>query len=218
MSKNVTVNENDYFGVSVVRLPVVGGGTADFRDVDEIITPSGEKNITENGTYDVSAFARAIVAVAATESSGGGVAVTQFTIEENADRSLWFNAQGIKLVRGINLLISEKWLYNASKALNQGAVNFVALLWDGVAESGVNSTEKPSHHLRGMSTSESAYTMIASAIGLVKGSTSAVSVAEDGTLSFETSATDVTTGNYNNSSFEGGCTYYLIQIPSDTVC
>lgn len=69
MSKNVTVNGVDYTGVSQVQLPTTAGGTALFKDVDEITTPSGDINITENGTHDVSAYAQAVVNV---ESGGSG--------------------------------------------------------------------------------------------------------------------------------------------------
>lgn len=67
MSKNVTVNGVDYTGVSQVQLPTSSGGTALFKDVDEITTPSGSVTITENGTHDVSNYAQAVVNVA----SGG---------------------------------------------------------------------------------------------------------------------------------------------------
>ena len=69
MSKNVTVNGVDYTGVSQVQLPTTDGATALFKDVDEITTPSGDINITENGTHDVSAYAQAVVNV---ESGGSG--------------------------------------------------------------------------------------------------------------------------------------------------
>lgn len=68
MSKNVKVNGVDYTGVSQVQLPTTAGGTALFKDVDEITTPSGSVTITENGTHNVSAYAQAVVNV---ESSGG---------------------------------------------------------------------------------------------------------------------------------------------------
>lgn len=71
MSKNVKVNETTYSGVSVVELPLSSGsGKAQFKDVDEITTPSGSKTITTNGTHDVTNFASAIVNVS---TSGGGV-------------------------------------------------------------------------------------------------------------------------------------------------
>lgn len=68
MSKNVNVNGVDYSGVSQVQLKTTAGGTALFKDVDEITTPSGSVTITENGTHDVTNYAQAVVNV---ESSSG---------------------------------------------------------------------------------------------------------------------------------------------------
>lgn len=67
MSKNVNVNGVDYSGVSQVQLKTTDGGTALFKDVDEITVPSGTKTITENGTHDVTNYATAVVNV---EASG----------------------------------------------------------------------------------------------------------------------------------------------------
>lgn len=74
MSKNVKVNDATYNGVSTVELPLSdGSGNAQFKDVDEITTPSGSVTITENGTHDVTNYASAVVNVAG--ESGGATAV-----------------------------------------------------------------------------------------------------------------------------------------------
>jgi hypothetical protein len=70
MSKDVKVNEKNYTGVSIIQLPLAdGNGNAQFKDVDEIIAPSGTKIITTNGTHDVKDYASVNVNV---ESGGSG--------------------------------------------------------------------------------------------------------------------------------------------------
>jgi hypothetical protein len=61
MSKDVLINDAPHLGVSNVKLTTVNGETATFRDVDEVTTPSGKKEITANGTYDISQYESVIV-------------------------------------------------------------------------------------------------------------------------------------------------------------
>lgn len=65
MAKNVTVAGASFTAVPSVDLPQTGGGTARFYDC------TGSKNITENGTVDVTGLASVVVNVA---SGGGGIA------------------------------------------------------------------------------------------------------------------------------------------------
>lgn len=54
---DLVINGKNYNGVSSVKIPNSGGTQETF------IQPSGDKNISANGTVDVSAFARAVVNV-----------------------------------------------------------------------------------------------------------------------------------------------------------
>lgn len=161
-------------------------------------------------------------AISGIPSGGGsGVTVTEYIVTENADRSLWLNEQGIKLVKGVNLLVSSKMFYNTTTATwAQGAVTAILLLWDGVAGRADASTNTMNNksHVRGSQIPQGAYAMMSTTTSLNVGNTTAVTVAEDGLLTCTTSATGVTTGNYNNSYIEGGYTYYLVQAPSEEVC
>lgn len=161
--------------------------------------------------------------IAGISSGGGGsgVTVTEYIVTENADRSLWLNEQGIKLVKGVNLLVSSKMFYNTTNATwSQGAVSAILMLWDGVAGAATTSISSLANksHIRGFQLPQGTYAMVGSVTHLTVGNTTAVTVAEDGLLTCTTSATGVTTGNYNNSYIEGGYTYYLVQVPSEEVC
>lgn len=222
MSKNIKLNDTNYTGISTVQLPTTDGGTATFKDTDEITTPVGSINITENGTFDVANFAQAIVNVATSgETSGSGVTITPYEVTENADRSLWLNEKGIKLVKGVNLLVSSKTFYNAvNPTYVQGAVTLILFLWDGVAGSAnaAANTQSNKSHIRGFHIPQSTANLYGTITAVNVGNTSAVAVAEDGLITCTTSSTGVTTGNYNNSFIEGGYTYYLLQAPSEEMC
>ena len=175
----------------------------------------------ETALLGISAMTAALAGVTTGGGGGSGVTVTEYIVTENADRSLWINEQGIRLVKGVNLLVSGKMFYNTVNAkTSQGAVTAILMLWDGVAcvaNASANSGSNKSH-IRGFHIPQSSYSMFGSVVVLVVGNTTAVAVAEDGLLTCTTSATEVTTGNYNNSYIEGGYTYYLVQAPSEEVC
>lgn len=75
MSKNIIINGTTYSGISTIRSKT-SGGTADFKDIDEISTPSGSITITSNGTHDVTNYASADVNVA----SGGSFSATELPV------------------------------------------------------------------------------------------------------------------------------------------
>lgn len=83
MSKDVKVNDTVYNGVSQIRLQTTVGGYALFKDVSEIVTPSGAVSITENGTHDVKDYASAIVNVA-----GGGGSIETGTFVGDGTRNV----------------------------------------------------------------------------------------------------------------------------------
>ena len=176
----------------------------------------------ETALLGISAMTAALAGV--TIGGGGGssgAAVTEYIVTENADRSLWLNEQGIKLVKGVNLLVSSKISYTGTVATCvQGAVAVIFILWDGVsgeANQSIN-TDNTKCHIRGFQIVQSTSSLFTAITPLQAGRTTKVTVSEDGLLTCTTYATDVITGNYNNSFFEGGYTYYLVQVPSKEVC
>ena len=176
----------------------------------------------ETALLGISAMTAALAGV--TIGGGGGssgAAVTEYIVTENADRSLWLNEQGIKLVKGVNLLVSSKISYTGTVATCvQGAVAVIFILWDGVSGEANHSinTDNTKCHIRGFQIVQSTSSLFTAITPLQAGRTSKVTVSEDGLLTCTTLANNVITGNYNNSFFEGGYTYYLVRVPSEEVC
>ena len=75
MSKNIIINGTTYSGISMIRSKT-SNGTADFKDVDEISSPSGSITITSNGTHDVTNYASADVNV----ETGGSFSATELPV------------------------------------------------------------------------------------------------------------------------------------------
>lgn len=179
---------------------------------------------TGNSDTDLTTAVNALVAGFGTGEGDGGVKVTEYILTEDADRSLWINEQGIKLVKGLNYLMigaitgatSETVVNNRS-----GLTVSILMLWDGVAitNSPQNSVALESH-LRGWYAASNGYnTVLGAGHGsLISGLTKQVTVAEDGLITFTTTATGVTTGNYANSFIGAGNTYYLFQAESEVLC
>lgn len=196
----------------------------DSAALDAGMTSVADAIRAKAGTTDMlvwpDGFAAAINAIT-TGGGEGGVKITEYIVTENADRSLWLNEQGIKLMKGLNLLVSSKIFYNTVNAkYAQGAVTAILLMWDGVAgtTNEQNNTYSNKSHLRGCQLPQGTYAIFGTVGNLAIGNTTAINIAEDGSLTCTTSATGVTTGNYNNSFIEGGYTYYLVQVPSEEVC
>lgn len=162
----------------------------------------------------------AVNALIAGFGSGGGAKITEYVVTEDADRSLWLNSLGIKLVKGVNLILLDGFSYGKSIVNNrQGLTTFMCLFWDGVAApDAIGEIGGGNNHFRGFYMVSNGYTYASNSNKLVAGNTSKLSVAVDGTLTLTTSATGVTTGNYNNSFIGAGNTYYLLQIENEVIC
>ena len=74
MSINATIENIKYSGIDTIN---VGGKTINLET--DVSAPSGSISITENGTYDVSAYAEAVVNVQG-ESASGGAALEEFDV------------------------------------------------------------------------------------------------------------------------------------------
>lgn len=116
MSKNIKLNNTNYNGVSTVQLPTSSGGTATFKDTDEITTPSGSKTITTNGTHDVTNFASAVVNVPTSGGSSSDLSIEEkmlCTVSAEDKISNILNANKFKLKYKKEILIINVYGSNA---------------------------------------------------------------------------------------------------------
>lgn len=189
---------------------VTVNGTA-YKDVQKVLL----KKTDEDGYAEFSE---------GNGSGGGGVVVTELTAPDaNMDMAMWLNTQNIKLVKGINMIeLVEAVCYSTTAYTPaQGELTSIYLAWDGetISNQGISvNTGNAKSHLRGYKQIQSNYATYGATNDLLTGHTTAVSVAEDGTLTLTTSATEVTTGNYNNPYILAGANYRLVQIANDVVC
>lgn len=77
MAQNVTIAGRSYSAVPSVQMPKTGGGIATFYDVE------GSQTFTENGTFDVTTLAQAVINVAG--GGGGGLEYETGTWTPSAD-------------------------------------------------------------------------------------------------------------------------------------
>lgn len=174
---------------------------------------------TGDTAVDMSSAVNALIAGFGQGGGGSNVKITEYVVTENADRSLWLNEQQIKLVKGLNLLFTSKLGYASSGTKYvQGALTVMFMFWDGVSVTDGTDASVAKSHLRGIVFVQNNYKLFAGTGGIAAGNTTSYSIAEDGTISFTTSATDVTTGNYTNNFIEGGYTHLLLQVESEVAC
>lgn len=159
-----------------------------------------------------------IASIVSGGSSSGGVKLTEYVVTEDTDRSLWFNAMGIKLVKGLNFLVIKS---NSIVNNRTGLILHCLILWDGtpIPQSKPDTMSRFGSIMGWHGSSNSWHIIVGASINsLCSGNTTGLTVSEDGLLSFTTKNTEVITGNYTNSFFGAGNTYYLLQAESEGYC
>jgi hypothetical protein len=120
MSKYIKLNDISYGGISTVELPTPSGGMATFKDIDEIITPSGTVTITSNGTHNVSNYENALVEVA--QAGGGSMEIGTFV----GDGTRYVTIPVTSAKTHLLIVIDEDWVTNYVDYPDHGIIHYVA--------------------------------------------------------------------------------------------
>ena len=133
MSKDVIINGVTYSGVSIVSLPT-SSGTATFKDEGEITVPSGSINIASNGSYDVTNYASAVVAVPVnTEPSLQEKSITPTTSTQEITADSGYDGLSKVTVNAIPSTYVQPTTTNAGGELEAGSIIAAGTYFTGQA-------------------------------------------------------------------------------------